>query len=144
MPDVEPCQNANVKLLVRSVIHVQIAIPEGGEDVARGFYGGLLRLTEVPKPPELAKRGGCWFELPEGTCGQLHLGVDPDFRPARKAHVAFLAAGLARLAESARSQGCEVVQDQADGTERVYISDPFGNRLEFMGGEAGNEGESET
>ena len=125
-----------MKPLVSSIVHVQVAIPGGGEDEARAFYGGLLGLAEVPKPPELAKRGGCWFELPEGTCGQLHLGVDPDFRPARKGHVAFLAADIAGLAESARSQGYEVVQDQADGIEQVYICDPFGNRLEFMGGEA--------
>ena len=125
-----------MKPLVSSIVHVQIAIRGGGEDEARAFYGGLLGLKETPKPADLAKRGGCWFELPEGTCGQLHLGIDPDFRPARKAHVAFLAADIAGLAESARSQGHEVVQEQADGTERVYISDPFGNRLEFMGGEA--------
>lgn len=118
--------------LVRSVTHVQVAIPVGGEDEARAFYGGLLGLVEVAKPPELAKRGGCWFELPEGTCGQLHLGVDPDFRPAKKAHVAFLAPDVAELAAKAQSQGHEVVRDTADGTERVYICDSFGNRLEFM------------
>ncbi len=117
--------------LVRSILHVQVAIPVGGEDAAREFYGGLLGLTEVPKPPELAKRGGCWFDLPEGTCGQLHLGADPDFRPARKAHVAFQATDLAELADAARSQEYEVVNDAADGTERVYVYDPFGNRLEF-------------
>ena len=124
-----------MKPVVRTVIHVQVAIPVGGEDGARAFYGGLLGLAEVAKPPELAKRGGCWFELPEGSCGQVHLGVDADFRPARKAHVAFLAADVAGLAEMARSQGYEAVEDRADGTERVYICDPFGNRLEFMGEE---------
>ena len=121
-----------MKSLVRSVLHVQVAIPEGGEDEARAFYGGLLGLAEVAKPPELAKRGGCWFELPEGSCGQVHLGVDQDFRPARKAHVAFVVSDVAKLAEMARSRGCEVVQDRADGTERVYIFNPLGNRLEFM------------
>lgn len=118
--------------LVRMVVHVQVAIPEGGEDEARAFYGGLLGLAEVAKPPELAKRGGCWFELAEGTCGQLHLGVDKDFRPARKAHVAFLCAGVAELAETARSQGYDVGRDPEDETERVYIFDPFGNRLECV------------
>jgi len=116
---------------VRSILHVQVAIPVGGEDVAREFYGGLLGLKEIPKPPELAKRGGCWFDLPEGSCGQLHLGADPDFRPARKAHVAFQTTDLAELADAARSQEYEVVNDTADGTERVYVYDPFGNRLEF-------------
>ena len=125
-----------MKLQVRAVLHVQIAIPEGGEDEAREFYDGLLGLKEAAKPPELAKRGGCWFELPEGTCGQLHLGVDMDFRPAKKAHVAFLVADVAELAELAQSQGYEVVSDTADGTEQVYIYDPFGNRLEFRGEEA--------
>ena len=121
-----------MKSLVRTVIHVQVAIPAGGEDEARAFYGGLLGLAEVAKPPQLAQCGGCWFELPEGTCGQLHLGVDKDFRPARKAHVAFLCAGVTELAETARSQGYEVCRDPEDETERVYMFDPFGNRLEFV------------
>ncbi len=121
-----------MKPLVRAITHVQVAIPAGSEDEARAFYGGLLGLNEIPKPSELAKRGGCWFELPEGTCGQLHLGVDPDFRPAKKAHVAFLVSDVAELAEKAQSQGHEVVRDTVDGTERVYICDSFGNRLEFM------------
>ena len=120
-----------MKPLVRSILHVQIAIPVGGEDEARAFYEGLLGLVEVAKPPELAKRGGCWFELPEGTCGQLHMGADPDFRPAKKGHVAFAVSDVSELAGRARSRGCEVVSDTADGTERVYIYDPFGNRLEF-------------
>lgn len=122
--------------LIKAVTHVQVAIPVGGEDEARGFYGGLLGLNEIPKPPELVVWGGCWFELPEGTCGQLQLGVDPDFHPARKAHVAFAASDVTGLAEMARSQGREVVEDQSDGAERVYIYDPFGNRLEFMAKES--------
>ena len=125
-----------MKPLVSSIVHVQVAIPLGGEDVAREFYGGLLGLVEVPKPPDLAKRGGCWFDLPEGSCGQLHLGADPDFRPAKKAHVAFVVSDVAELAEKAQSQGYEVTMDTADGVERVYISDSFGNRLEFMAEEA--------
>ena len=125
-----------MKPQIKAILHVQIAIPAGGEGAARDFYGGLLGLTEIPKPPELAKRGGCWFELPEGTCGQLHLGIDPDFRPARKAHVAFLASDVAELAETAQSQGHEVAKDTADGIEQVYLYDPFGNRLEFMAKEA--------
>ncbi len=128
--------SGGVKPLVSSIVHVQVAIPVGGEDVAREFYGGLLGLVEIPKPPELAKRGGCWFELPEGSCGQLHLGADPDFRPAKKGHVAFLVSDVARLAERAQSRGYEVNKDTADGVERVYICDSFGNRLEFMAEEA--------
>ncbi len=125
-----------MKPLVRAITHVQVAIPEGGEDKARAFYGELLGLVELAKPPDLAKRGGCWFELPEGTCGQLHLGIDPDFRPAKKAHVAFVASDVAELAERARSQGHEVLEVQDDETEQIYIYDPFGNRLEFMAKES--------
>ena len=131
MTNPDPCQNANVKSLIEAIVHVQIAIPVGGEDAAREFYSELLGLKEIPKPPELAKRGGCWFELPEGTCGQLHLGADSDFRPAKKAHVAFAVSDVAELAEMAHAQGYEVVSDAPDGIEQVYVYDPFGNRLEF-------------
>ncbi|WP_420620642.1 VOC family protein [Candidatus Poriferisocius sp.] len=119
------------KPVVNSIVHVQVAIPAGGEDEARKFYGGLLGLKEIPKPPELAKRDGCWFELPEGTCGQLHLGAEQDFRPAKKSYVAFVVSDLTELAETAQSQGYEVARGTADGIEQVYIYDPFGNRLEF-------------
>ena len=63
--------------------HVQLAMPAGGEGLARAFYGGALGIPEVPKPPELAKRGGCWFERGEL---KIHLGVEREFHPARKAH----------------------------------------------------------
>ena len=122
--------------LVRAITHVQVAIPARCEDEARKFYGGLLGLVEVAKPPELAKRGGCWFELPEGTCGQLHLGAEQDFRPAKKAHVAFVVSDLTKLVDTAQSQGYEVVRSTADGIEQVYVYDPFGNRLEFMAKES--------
>ena len=68
---------------IRAIDHVQLAMPAGREDDARAFYAGLLGLSEVPKPPHLAARGGCWFETRDV---KIHLGVDPDFRPARKAH----------------------------------------------------------
>ena len=68
-----------------AIDHVQIAIPVGGEEAARGFYGGLLGLTEIPKPENMASRGGCWFQL---ATQQLHVGTEADFRPAKKAHVA--------------------------------------------------------
>ena len=125
-------RNGSMKMTTGAILHVQVAIPEDGENEARAFYGGLLGLAAIAKSPELAKRGGCWFDLPEGTCGQLHLGVDKDFRPARKAHAAFVCIGVTELAETARSQGYEVVEDRADRTGRVYMFDPFGNRLEFM------------
>ena len=117
-------------MMLRAIDHVQLAIPAGGEDVARGFYGDLLGLAEAPKPAELAKRGGCWFE--SGAL-KVHLGVEESFRPARKAHIAFRVDDVAALAARAQAGGFEVVQDHdLPGHERAFIFDPFGNRLEFL------------
>ncbi len=116
--------------MLRSIDHVQLAMPPGEEDRARAFYAGLLGMTEVPKPPHLAARGGCWFEGPGVT---VHLGVEQDFRPARKAHVAFRVDAVRALADAARGAGYEVVDDEPlEGFDRIYIYDGFGNRLEMM------------
>jgi N-acetyltransferase len=113
-----------------SIEHVQLAMPRGEEDKARGFYSGLLGLPEVAKPAELAKRGGVWFE--RGAV-KVHLGVEAEFRAARKAHPAFLVHDLEGLVQRLREAGVEVVDDGLlPGYERVYVADPFGNRLELM------------
>jgi catechol 2,3-dioxygenase-like lactoylglutathione lyase family enzyme len=109
--------------------HVQLAMPKGGEDRAREFYSGLLRIPEVPKPAALAGRGGAWFENGEL---KVHLGVDPEFRPARKAHPAFLVRGLSEIVARLRSAGVEVASDDGEPGGRVYVTDPFGNRLELV------------
>ncbi len=110
--------------------HVQVAMPPGGEALARAFYGGVLEIPEVPKPPNLAKRGGCWFE--RGDL-KIHLGVDSEFRPARKAHPALLVADLHVLVGRLKSAGHRVLEDEPlEGYYRVYVDDPFGNRIELM------------
>jgi catechol 2,3-dioxygenase-like lactoylglutathione lyase family enzyme len=110
--------------------HVQLAMPAGGEDDATAFYEGVLGIMRVPKPPHLAVRGGCWFE--SGDL-KVHLGVDADFRPATKAHPAFIIDDLQALARKIASAGYEVVDDEPlDGYDRVYVNDPFGNRIELM------------
>jgi catechol 2,3-dioxygenase-like lactoylglutathione lyase family enzyme len=112
------------------VDHVQLAMPRGGEDEAREFYAGLLEIPEVPKPDALAARGGVWFERDEV---RVHLGVDPEFRAARKAHPAFLVEDLGAIVRSLRAAGVEVVDHGLmPGCERVYVTDPFGNRLELL------------
>jgi catechol 2,3-dioxygenase-like lactoylglutathione lyase family enzyme len=117
-------------MTLEAIDHVQVAIPAGGEAAARSFYGGVLGLAERPKPPELARRGGCWFENGRVT---LHCGVDSGFTPATKAHIAFRVDDVAALAARARASGLEVVDDDLlEGHERIYIHDPFGNRLEFL------------
>jgi catechol 2,3-dioxygenase-like lactoylglutathione lyase family enzyme len=113
-----------------AIDHVQIAIPPGGEDRARAFYGDLLGLVEVPKPPTLAARGGCWFE--SGAI-KVHLGVERDFRASVKAHVAFEVDDVRALSDRARAAGYAVKpDDEIADVERAFVFDPFGNRLEFL------------
>jgi catechol 2,3-dioxygenase-like lactoylglutathione lyase family enzyme len=115
---------------VDGIDHVQLALPPGEEARAVEFYSGLLGIPEVPKPPHLAARGGCWFE--RGPL-KVHLGVEQDFRPAKKAHPALLVHGLPELVDRLRSAGVPVVDDEPlEGYDRVYVSDPFGNRLELL------------
>jgi catechol 2,3-dioxygenase-like lactoylglutathione lyase family enzyme len=110
--------------------HVQLAMPKGGEERARGFYRDVLAMTELPKPPELAARGGAWFSA--GTV-QLHLGVDTDFRAAVRAHPALLVRGLEAYLARARAAGCRIADDEPlPGYRRAFLYDPFGNRLELM------------
>ena len=115
---------------VSGIDHVQLAMPRGREDDARRFYADLLGLPEKPKPPNLAARGGCWFGA-EGV--QLHLGVEDGFRPAKKAHPALLVEDLPALVDRLDQAGVAVERDEPlPGYERVYVADPFGNRLELL------------
>jgi catechol 2,3-dioxygenase-like lactoylglutathione lyase family enzyme len=110
--------------------HIQIAVPRGVEVQARAFYGDVLGMEELPKPPELAGRGGVWFQ-----CGnqQLHLGVEDDFRPARKAHPGIIVEDLDALINSLRTAGYEPVHaENPANIRRIFVSDPFGNRIELL------------
>jgi catechol 2,3-dioxygenase-like lactoylglutathione lyase family enzyme len=110
--------------------HVQLAMPPGREDEAEAFYAGLLGFERLPKPAPLAARGGCWFA--RGTTA-VHLGVEQDFRPARKAHPAFVVRDLADLEAALGAAGVEVRPNPDRGPgQGAYVDDPFGNRIEFM------------
>jgi len=112
------------------VDHVQLAIPAGGEERGRRYWGGLLGLPELDKPAALAGRGGCWFQ---GPGFQVHLGVEAEFRSAVKAHPGFEVDGLAALAELFGAHGYPVTwSDEVPGQDRFHTLDPFGNRLEFL------------
>ena len=116
--------------MVPIIDHVQVAMPAGGEEAARRFYGGLLGLAEVERPANLRKRGGVWFAT--GNLA-LHLGVDRECRPAEKAHVAFRVTGLAALRQRLVAAGYAVSDDEPlPGFDRFYVKDPFGNRMELL------------
>jgi len=116
--------------MITAIDHVQIAMPYGEENRARAFYGDVLRFTEVPKPADLAARGGVWFE--SGGV-KLHLGVESPFAPAKKAHPAFLCDDLEALLARCRDAGCELKSDvPLAGYKRMHVFDPFGNRIELM------------
>ena len=109
--------------------HVQLAMPAGREADAVAFYEGVLGIPQVPKPADLAARGGCWFE--DGDL-RLHLGVEEPFTPARKAHAALVVDGLRDLADRVRAAGHDVRDEPYEGVDRFYTDDPFGNRLELL------------
>jgi len=109
--------------------HVQVAIPPGGEDAARRFYAGLLGLREMQKPEPMRATGGVWFEP------GVHLGVEAEFMPARKAHPGLRMADLDAVAERLAAAGADVEWDERwPGVRRFYTHDPFGNRLELLAG----------
>jgi catechol 2,3-dioxygenase-like lactoylglutathione lyase family enzyme len=115
--------------VIEALDHVQLAAPVGCEDEARQFFGELCGLEEIPKPEALASRGGVWFR-----CGaqQLHIGVEADFAPSRKAHPAFRLGSADELKALAERIGEVRWDDELPGFARFYASDPFGNRLEFL------------
>lgn len=110
--------------------HVQVACPHGGEEAARRFYGQALGIPEVPKPPVLATRGGCWFR---GEGVEVHVGVEEPFAPARKAHPAFVVDDIDALADRVASHGFPVTwDDDFPGHRRFYTADGAGNRVELL------------
>ena len=110
--------------------HVQLAIPPGTEPRCREFWLGILGFVELDKPLALAARGGCWFR--SGGL-EIHLGVESDFAPSRKAHPGILVVGIDSVASRLTSSGVEIAWDDGfPGMRRFYASDPFGNRLEFL------------
>ncbi|MDQ1604394.1 MAG: hypothetical protein QOE01_2239 [Actinomycetota bacterium] len=116
--------------MIAGLHHVQLAAPAGSEERLRWFYGEVLGMAEVPKPPALAGRGGAWFR--SGGV-ELHLGVEDGFRPARKAHPGILVDGLAAFAERLASYGVPVRwDDDFPGFRRCYVEDPHGNRIELL------------
>jgi catechol 2,3-dioxygenase-like lactoylglutathione lyase family enzyme len=116
--------------MITGLHHVQLAAPPGSEPVLRDFYSGVLGLAEVPKPPDLARRGGVWFR---GPAVELHLGIEDDFRPARKAHPGLLVDDLPGLVTRLGKAGVEARPDGLlPGFRRCYVDDPVGNRIELL------------
>ncbi|MGA8326241.1 MAG: VOC family protein [Candidatus Cybelea sp.] len=117
--------------MIESIDHIQLAMPRGGEDHARSFYGEVLGMAELPKPPELRESGGVWFQ---SGAVFLHLGVADDFHPATKAHPALNCTAFDALLERLGAHGIAIARADrlSDGRAHCYIADPFGNRLELI------------
>ncbi|MGY1498398.1 VOC family protein [Streptomyces sp. QTS52] len=116
--------------MIAAVDHVQLAAPVDAEDALRAYYVDILGMTEIPKPLALAARGGCWFQA--GPV-QLHLGVEEDFRAARKAHPGLRVVDIDAYAERLAAHGAAVIWDgDLPGHRRFFSYDPVGNRLEFL------------
>ena len=116
--------------LYLGIDHVQIAAPPGCEAAARKFYVEILGMTEIAKPSALQSRGGIWLQ-----CGmnQVHIGVQVDFTPATKAHPALRVLDMASLRRRLETHNIDIIEDDVNaGRERLYLHDPFGNRLEFV------------
>jgi len=116
--------------MLAAVDHVQLAAPPGSEDTLRAYYADVLGMTEIPKPPALAARGGCWFRA---GAVQLHLGIEDGFRPAKKAHPGLRVTDIQAYADRFAAHGAPVTWDDGlTGHRRFYSEDPVGNRLEFL------------
>jgi catechol 2,3-dioxygenase-like lactoylglutathione lyase family enzyme len=114
---------------VVGIDHIQLAMPPGGEDEARRFYGTIFGLWEVPKPPELAGRGGCWFAGPDAA---IHLAPEPGFRALVTAHPVLRIRDLAAAREGLVAAGVAIEEDDTGlPVRRFYVRDPFGNRIEL-------------
>lgn len=110
--------------------HIQIAMPKGREQEARDFYQSVLGIPEVPKPAGLSSRSGAWFESGQV---KIHLGVEDDFRPAKKAHPGLLVSDLDELLVTLKSKGYSVTEDRSlPGIKRAFSHDPLGNRIELI------------
>ncbi|MFD2829626.1 VOC family protein [Corticicoccus populi] len=110
--------------------HIQLAAPPQDEAKAREFFAGILNLKEIPKPDNLAKRGGVWFKVGDK---ELHIGIEDPFSPAKKAHPAFAVDDIEDLKIQLRKNNIPVHEDTPlQGAERFYTHDPFGNKIEFI------------
>lgn len=117
-------------MAIIDIHHIQLAMPPGEEESARLFYIRILGFEETPKPSNLVKRGGVWFR---SNSVQLHLGIEADFRPAKKAHPAFVVDDLQTIEKRCTANGYSVTRDEPfPGYDRIYVTDPFGNRIELL------------
>jgi catechol 2,3-dioxygenase-like lactoylglutathione lyase family enzyme len=116
-------------MTVLGIDHVQVAAPSGCEDDARAFYGALLGMEELPKPEAIRGRGGCWFRA---GAQELHVGVERAFAPARKAHPGLVVSDLGALRARLADARAVFEDDRGiDGVDRIFVHDPFGNRVEL-------------
>lgn len=114
----------------KTIDHVQLAAPKGSEEKAREFFQGIFGLSEIEKPEELKKRGGVWFKFGNN---QIHIGIEEPFTPAKKAHPAFEIENIEELKQHLNAHEVNyIVDNNLPGANRIYVNDPFGNRIELL------------
>ncbi|MEX3623433.1 VOC family protein [Viridibacillus arvi] len=119
-----------MSFLFKSIAHIQLAAPKGSEDEAKRFFGDILGFREIEKPELLRKRGGVWFEFANY---QIHIGIEEPFSPAKKAHPAFEIENIEALKSHLSKNAIKFITDEdLPGANRIYINDPFGNRIEIL------------
>ncbi|MFF3099887.1 VOC family protein [Viridibacillus arvi] len=119
-----------MSFVFKSIAHIQLAAPKGSEDEAKRFFGDILGFREIEKPELLRKRGGVWFEFANY---QIHIGIEEPFIPAKKAHPAFEIENIEGLKSHLSKNKIKfIVDEDLPGANRIYINDPFGNRIEVL------------
>ncbi|KOO50989.1 VOC family protein [Viridibacillus arvi] len=119
-----------MSFVFKSIAHIQLAAPKGSEDEAKRFFGDILGFREIEKPELLRKRGGVWFEFANY---QIHIGIEEPFTPAKKAHPAFEIENIEDLKSHLSKNDIKfIIDEDLPGANRIYINDPFGNRIEIL------------
>lgn len=113
------------------VHHVLVGVPPDQKEPAHQFYEDVLGFVPVASPLESGSTGNLWWY----ECGnaELHVSLVPDYRANIRPHVAIRIANLPAFRERLARHGIETKLDYSYmGCWRIYLVDPWNNRLEFI------------
>jgi catechol 2,3-dioxygenase-like lactoylglutathione lyase family enzyme len=122
--------NSGTQFHVVALSHVNVTVPASAEASAKNFYGTVLGLRELPKPPG-TRPIGAWYELGDV---QLHLSVEENAtNAASNRHVCYVVADIAAAERHLRDADVSIISDPRPipGVNRFYVRDPGGNSIEI-------------